>query len=107
MAKIIAVCKSDGKGTKKEVIARGVIREDYGLIGDAHADCCTHRQGKPVGTRHVSLFYRLSAGGDLLTFITSAKMLTAISSGVWAYISRPMGAWTLSNCSRAIPLASK
>ena len=44
MAKIIAVCKSKGKGTKKEIIAEGVLREDYGLVGDAHADCCTHRQ---------------------------------------------------------------
>ncbi len=44
MAKIIAVCRSEKKGTKKEDITEGVIREDYGLLGDAHADCCTHRQ---------------------------------------------------------------
>ena len=44
MAKIIAVCKSKKKGTKKEAIAEGVLRENYGLIGDAHADCGTHRQ---------------------------------------------------------------
>jgi MOSC domain-containing protein YiiM len=44
MGKIIAVCRSKGKGTKKEPTAEGVLRQDYGLIGDAHADCCTHRQ---------------------------------------------------------------
>ncbi len=44
MAKIIAVCKSEKKGTKKEAMAEGVLREVHGLIGDAHADCCTHRQ---------------------------------------------------------------
>ncbi len=44
MAKIIAVCWSKEKGTRKEPIAEGVLREDYGLISDAHADCCTHRQ---------------------------------------------------------------
>ncbi len=44
MAKIIAVCKSKKKGTKKEAIADGILMEDYGLIGDAHADCSTHRQ---------------------------------------------------------------
>ena len=44
MAKIIAVCRSKEKGTKKKPIAEGVLRQDYGLIGDAHADCCTHRQ---------------------------------------------------------------
>lgn len=44
MAKIIAVCRSQKKGTKKEEVARGVLREHYGLVGDAHADCHTHRQ---------------------------------------------------------------
>jgi len=44
MAKIIAVCRSREKSTKKGVIAEGVLREDYGLMGDAHAECCTHRQ---------------------------------------------------------------
>jgi len=42
--KLIAVCRSDKKGTRKEVVPEGVLREDYGLVDDAHADCCTHRQ---------------------------------------------------------------
>jgi MOSC domain-containing protein YiiM len=44
VAKIIAVCKSKEKGTRKGPIAEGVLREDYGLVGDAHADSSTHRQ---------------------------------------------------------------
>lgn len=44
MAKIIAVCKSEEKGTRKKAVAQGILKEDYGLVGDAHADCCTHRQ---------------------------------------------------------------
>ena len=44
MAKVIAVCRSKEKGTKKKIVADGVLKEDYGLIGDAHADCCTQRQ---------------------------------------------------------------
>jgi len=44
MAKIIAICRSEKKGTKKEVVNEGVLRVDYGLMGDAHADCCSHRQ---------------------------------------------------------------
>ena len=44
MAKITAVCMSKEKGTKKTIIAEGTIKEDYGLIDDAHADCHTHRQ---------------------------------------------------------------
>ncbi len=44
MAKIIAVCTSKEKGTKKEIVAEGVLKEGYGLIGDAHADSCGQRQ---------------------------------------------------------------
>jgi MOSC domain-containing protein YiiM len=44
MAKIIAVCKSKEKGTRKEPTTEGVLKQDYGLSGDAHADCCTYRQ---------------------------------------------------------------
>jgi MOSC domain-containing protein YiiM len=44
MAEIIAVCKSEEKGTRKKAVAEGILKEDYGLVGDAHADCCTHRQ---------------------------------------------------------------
>ena len=25
-------------------MAEGVLKENHGLLGDAHADCCTHRQ---------------------------------------------------------------
>lgn len=44
MAKIIAVCTSKDKGTPKEDAKEGVLKEEFGLVGDAHADCCTHRQ---------------------------------------------------------------
>ena len=44
MAKIIAVCTSEKKGTKKEALKEGFLEEGFGLIGDAHADCSTHRQ---------------------------------------------------------------
>jgi MOSC domain-containing protein YiiM len=44
MAKITAVCRSKRKGTKKKIVAEGILQEDFGLVGDAHADCCTHRQ---------------------------------------------------------------
>jgi MOSC domain-containing protein YiiM len=44
MARIVAVCTSEEKGTTKKPVEKGVLKEDYGLVGDAHADCCTHRQ---------------------------------------------------------------
>ena len=44
MAKVIAVCSSEKKGTRKAAIAQGELTENFGLAGDAHADCATHRQ---------------------------------------------------------------
>jgi MOSC domain-containing protein YiiM len=44
MTSVIAVCQSEKKGTKKTPVAEVTIKEDYGVVGDAHADCTTHRQ---------------------------------------------------------------
>jgi MOSC domain-containing protein YiiM len=44
MAKITAVCKSKRKGTKKQIVAEGIFKEEYGLVDDAHAASDTHRQ---------------------------------------------------------------
>jgi len=44
MARIVAVCKSEEKGTRKEAVTEGLFKEGYGMIGDAHADSSTHRQ---------------------------------------------------------------
>lgn len=43
MVTVVAVCKSDKKGTRKKVVGKCEV-VDGGLVGDAHADCCTHRQ---------------------------------------------------------------
>ena len=37
MGKVIAICKSQAKGTQKTRIEEGTIIEDFGLEGDAHA----------------------------------------------------------------------
>ena len=44
MSKVISVNSSEQKNIRKDAIAEGVIKKGYGLIGDAHADCNTHRQ---------------------------------------------------------------
>jgi MOSC domain-containing protein YiiM len=44
MNSVIAVCKSDKKGMKKMPVHEILIRENYGVDGDAHADDATHRQ---------------------------------------------------------------
>jgi MOSC domain-containing protein YiiM len=44
MAEIIAVCRSEKKGTGKTPVAEINLKENYGVAGDAHADGTTHRQ---------------------------------------------------------------
>ncbi len=44
MPSVIAVCTSEKKGTVKKPVAEVMIKEDFGVVGDAHADCTTHRQ---------------------------------------------------------------
>jgi MOSC domain-containing protein YiiM len=59
MAKIIAVCKSEEKGTRKKAVAEGILKEEYGLVGDAHADCCTHRQVSLLAMESIDKMKRL------------------------------------------------
>jgi MOSC domain-containing protein YiiM len=44
MAKVIAVCRSDKKGTKKTPIPKGQFKKEFGMVNDAHADSTWHRQ---------------------------------------------------------------
>ena len=44
MASVVAVCSSKKKGTRKLPIAEGVLQEDHGLVGDAHAGVLPNRQ---------------------------------------------------------------
>ena len=59
MATVVAVCKSKKKGTRKKAVAEGILREDYGLVGDAHADCCTHRQVSLLAMESIAKMRRL------------------------------------------------
>ena len=44
MTTIVAVCTSEKKGTVKKPVPKIILKEAYGVAGDAHADCATHRQ---------------------------------------------------------------
>ena len=44
MGRIVAVCTSRRKGEKKKDMGQGVLREDYGLVGDAHSASGSIRQ---------------------------------------------------------------
>ena len=61
MASIIAVCTSTKKGTKKKDIQEGFIKEDYGLVGDAHAGSDGHRQVSLLALASIDKIRRLGA----------------------------------------------
>ena len=61
MASIIAVCTSAKKGTKKKDIKEGFIKEDYGLVGDAHAGSDGHRQVSLLALASIDKIRRLGA----------------------------------------------
>jgi MOSC domain-containing protein YiiM len=53
VAKVIAVCTSETKGVRKENINLGMLKEEYGLVGDAHADSGWHRQVSLLATESI------------------------------------------------------
>jgi MOSC domain-containing protein YiiM len=44
MGKILAVCRSDNKGTVKHPVPEGNIKVDFGMLSDAHAEAGIKRQ---------------------------------------------------------------
>jgi len=89
-AKLIAICLSQEKGTKKEPIARGWLEEEKGLSGDAHAG----------GIREVSLLavesiqkmrrqgVKLSPGDSAENLVTSGIDLLSLPLGTKLHIGK-------------------
>jgi MOSC domain-containing protein YiiM len=74
MAGIVAVCRSKEKGTTKKPVAEGILKEAYGLVGDAHADCCTHRQVSLLGMESIDKVRKQGFGvepGDFAENLTT------------------------------------
>lgn len=86
MAKVIAVCRSKEKGTKKATITKGVIKEDFGLIDDAHADCNTHRQVSLIALESIEKMHKAGFNvnpGDFAENITTEGIdLVSLPIGV-------------------------
>ena len=55
MGKLIAICTSEKKGTQKQQVESAVLREDYGIEGDAHAGNW-HRQVSLLGLEKIASF---------------------------------------------------
>ena len=90
MARIVAVCKSKEKGTRKEPIAEGILREEYGLCGDAHANCCTHRQVSLLAfesiSRMRSLGFDIGPGDFAENLTTEGIDLVSIPVGTRTFV---------------------
>ncbi len=74
MASVVAVCTSKKKGTKKEAIAEGLFKEDYGLIGDAHAGYLPNRQVSLLAVESIDKIRNLGLSlnpGDFAENITT------------------------------------
>ena len=55
MGKIMAVCLSEKKGTQKKNVHEAVVREDWGIEGDAHAGKW-HRQVSLLSYEKIEAF---------------------------------------------------
>lgn len=85
MAKVVAVCKSKEKGTRKHPTAEGIVKQGYGLLGDAHADCCTHRQVSLLAIESIrkmrSLGFDISPGDFAENLTTEGVDLVSLPVG--------------------------
>ena len=85
MARIVAVCRSKKKGNRKESVVEGILRQDYGLLGDAHADCCTHRQVSLLATESINkirdLGFNVGPGDFAENLTTEGVELASLTVG--------------------------
>jgi len=92
MAKIIAVCRSEKKGTRKESVAEGVLKENHGLVGDAHANCCTHRQVSLLAIESInkmrSLGFDIGPGDFAENLTTEGIGLASLPVGTYVSIGK-------------------
>ena len=92
MAKIIAVCRSEKKGTKKENVIKGFLKEDFGLVDDAHADCCTHRQVSLLAIESINKMRRFGFSlhpGDFAENLTTKGLeLVSLAQGTRVFVGK-------------------
>jgi len=63
MGQVMAVCKSEKKGTKKQNVSQGTFQVNHGLVGDAHAGNW-HRQVSLLSYDKVQAFRAKGAKVD-------------------------------------------
>ena len=92
MSKIIAVLSSKRKDTKKESVPEGVLKENYGLVGDAHANRSTHRQVSLLAIEGInkmrSLGFNVGPGDFAENLTTEGIELVSLPAGTHMSIGK-------------------
>lgn len=90
VAKIIAVCKSEKKQTKKINIGYASLKENFGIIGDAHSSCNTHRQISLLAIESINKMRDLGLNvnpGDFAENLTTEGIdLVALPTGTQLFV---------------------
>ena len=85
MSTVIEVCTSEKKGTTKKPVREIVIKEKFGVVGDAHADCATHRQVSLLAEESINKMrakgFELNHGDFAENITTRGIELTSIPIG--------------------------
>jgi len=85
MTTVIAVCTSEKKGTTKKPVPEIVLKEEFGVVGDAHADCTTHRQVSLLATESIDKMrakgFELNPGDFAENITTCGIELTSLPIG--------------------------
>ncbi|MEW6033231.1 MAG: MOSC domain-containing protein [Chloroflexota bacterium] len=83
--KVIAVCSSRKKGTRKTPLSEATVDPNWGLKGDAHAACASHRQVSLLAVESIEKMRKLGLDvgpGDFAeNFTTQGINLLAIPLG--------------------------
>ena len=89
---IVAVSTSPQKGTTKTNIAEGVLKEGYGLEGDAHADAGSHRQVSLLAVESVDKMRKPGvdiALGDFAENLTTRGIdMLSLPAGTRLYVGK-------------------
>jgi MOSC domain-containing protein YiiM len=90
LARVIAVCTSQKKHEKKINTGSGILRVNYGVIGDVHADYSTHRQISLLAIESIDKMRKLGLNvhpGDFAENITTEGIdLTSLQLGTQLYL---------------------
>jgi MOSC domain-containing protein YiiM len=85
MTTVIAVCTSEKKGTTKKPVPEVILKEEFGVVGDAHADCATHRQVSLLATESIDKMrakgFELNPGDFAENITTRGIELTSLPLG--------------------------